>query len=124
MPAWQRRAASIVHGLLYALMLAIPVSGWIYSSSTGISVVYLGLFPLPDLVGKDKALAETLKAVHVALNFALAALVFVHVGAAHQAPLGRSRRRPAAHAPLPPSPLKGPRKCILYARSSRRSPPC
>lgn len=82
MPVWQQRAASIVHGLLYALMLAIPVSGWIYSSSTGISVVYLGLFPLPDLVGKDKALAETLKAVHVTLNFALAALVFVHVGAA------------------------------------------
>lgn len=82
MPAWQQHTASIVHGLLYALMLAIPVSGWIYSSSTGISVVYLGLFPLPDLVGKDKALAETLKAVHVTLNFALAALVFVHVGAA------------------------------------------
>jgi len=82
MPPWQQRAASIAHGLLYALMLAIPISGWIYSSSTGISVVYLGLFPLPDLVGKDKALAETLKAVHVTLNFALAALVFVHVGAA------------------------------------------
>ena len=82
MPPWQQRAASLVHGLLYALMLAIPVSGWVYSSSTGISVVYLGLFPLPDLVGKDRALAETLKTVHVALNFALAALVFVHVGAA------------------------------------------
>jgi cytochrome b561 len=82
MPQWQQRAASAVHALLYALMLAIPVSGWIYSSSTGVSVVYLGLFPLPDLVGKDKALAETLKAVHVTLNFALAALVFVHVGAA------------------------------------------
>jgi len=82
MPPWQRRAASAVHGLLYVLMLAIPFSGWIYSSSTGISVVYLGLFPLPDLVGKDKVLAETLKAAHVTLNFALAALVFVHVGAA------------------------------------------
>jgi len=42
----------------------------------------LGLVPLPDLVAKDKALAETLKAVHVGLNFTLAALVFVHVGAA------------------------------------------
>ena len=82
MPDWQRRAATAVYSLLYALMLAIPLSGWVYSSSTGISVVYLGLVPLPDLVGKDKALAETLKAVHVALNFALGTLVFVHVGAA------------------------------------------
>lgn len=82
MAPWQRRAASAAHGLLYALMLAVPVSGWIYSSSTGISVVYLGLVPLPDLVAKDRALAETLKAVHIGLNFALAALVFVHVGAA------------------------------------------
>ncbi len=82
MPHWQRQALTAVHCLLYVLMLAIPVSGWIYSSSTGISVVYLGLVPLPDLVAKDKALAETLKAVHVGLNFTLATLVFVHVGAA------------------------------------------
>jgi cytochrome b561 len=82
MPPWQQRAATGVHGLLYALMLAVPLSGWIYSSSTGISVVYLGLIPLPDLVGKDRALAQVLKAVHVGLNFMLATLVFVHIGAA------------------------------------------
>jgi len=82
MPAWQRHAAAAVYGLLYALMLAIPLSGWIYSSATGISVVYLGLIPLPDLVGKDKALAETLKTVHIGLNFTLWTLVLVHVGAA------------------------------------------
>jgi len=82
MPDWQRHAAAAAYGLMYALMLAVPVSGWIYSSSTGVSVVYLGQIPLPDLVGKDKALAEALKAVHAGLNFALATLVFVHVGAA------------------------------------------
>lgn len=82
MPAWQRRAAAGTHAALYVLMLAIPLSGWVYSSSTGVSVVYLGLVPLPDLVGKDKALAGVLKAVHAALNFTLLALVCVHVGAA------------------------------------------
>ena len=50
MPAWQVRASHASHGALYVLMLVIPLSGWIYSSSTGVSVVYLGLFPLPDLV--------------------------------------------------------------------------
>jgi len=82
MPLWQRRAAAATHAALYALMLAIPLSGWVYSSSTGVSVIYLGLFPLPDLVGKDKALAAVLKAVHATLNFTLLVLVCLHAGAA------------------------------------------
>jgi cytochrome b561 len=82
MPEWQRKAAHVTHVTLYVLMLAIPLSGWLYSSATGVSVVYLGLVPLPDLVSKDKALAAILKAVHVTLNFTLLALVFVHTGAA------------------------------------------
>jgi len=82
MPEWQRRAAAATHAALYVLMFAIPLSGWVYSSATGVSVVYLGLFPLPDLVGKDKALAGVLWAVHATLNFTLLVLVLVHVGAA------------------------------------------
>ena len=82
MPEWQRRAAAATHALLYALMLAIPLSGWIYSSATGVQVVWLGLVPLPDLVPKDKTLAAVLKAVHGALNFTLLALVIIHAGAA------------------------------------------
>jgi cytochrome b561 len=82
MPDWQRRAATVTHAILYVLMFAIPLSGWIYSSATGVSVVYLGLVPLPDLVPKDKALASVLKAVHVTLNIGLVALVILHIGAA------------------------------------------
>ena len=82
MPDWQRRAAEVVQVLLYALLLVIPVSGWLYSSATGVQVVYLGLVPLPDLVPTDKALAGVLKGAHVALNFTLFALVFVHTAAA------------------------------------------
>ena len=82
MPAWQRRAAAVSHVLLYVLMLAIPISGWVYSSSTGIQVVYLGLVTLPDLVAKDRALAATLRLVHVGLNSLLFAIVCVHVAAA------------------------------------------
>jgi cytochrome b561 len=82
MPDWQRRAASCVHGLLYVLMLVIPLSGWIYSSAAGVQVVYLGWIPLPDLVPKDKALAGDLKGLHATLNYTLLALVSVHAGAA------------------------------------------
>ena len=82
MPAWQRRAATLAHWMLYALLLAIPLSGWLYSSAVGVPTVYLGLWQLPDLVGKDKALAEALKLAHKSLNFTLLALVVVHVAAA------------------------------------------
>jgi cytochrome b561 len=82
MPAWQRRAAAASHALLYVLLLAIPLSGWLFSSATGVQVVYLGIFALPDLVPKDKALGDALRLVHVTLNSLLVAVVCIHVAAA------------------------------------------
>jgi cytochrome b561 len=82
MALWQRRAAHAVHGLLYVLLIAIPLSGWLFSSASGVPTVYLGLWQLPDLVDRDKALAATLRGVHLALNWTLAALVVIHVAAA------------------------------------------
>ena len=82
MPGWQRRAAAASHALLYVLLLIIPISGWLYSSATGVQVVYLGVIALPNLVGKDKALGDALRIVHVALNSGLFAVVCVHVAAA------------------------------------------
>src|SRR5262249_53293133 len=81
-PDWQRRVADRSHIALYVLLTVIPISGWLYSSSTGVQVVYLGLVPLPDLVPKDRTLATVLKWTHVALNSALFALVVVHAAAA------------------------------------------
>jgi cytochrome b561 len=82
MPAWQAQAARWVHGLLYVLMLVIPISGWIYSSATGVSVSYLGWVDLPNLVAKDRELAKSLLFVHQALNSVLAVVVTVHIAAA------------------------------------------
>jgi cytochrome b561 len=82
MPAWQRRASGVSHVLLYGLLLCIPVSGWLYSSATGVQVVYLGLVPLPDLVPRDRALGRTLRTVHETLNFTLLAVVCLHIAAA------------------------------------------
>lgn len=82
MPAWQHRASSLSHRALYALLFLVPLSGWIYSSATGVQVNYLGLFPLPNLVEKDRALAAVLRVTHVTLNTALFTLVCVHAGAA------------------------------------------
>jgi cytochrome b561 len=82
MPSWQRRAAAVSHAMLYALLLLTPISGWLYSSATGVQVVYLGLIALPNLVPKDKALADALLIAHITLNSLLFATVCLHVAAA------------------------------------------
>ena len=82
MPAWQQRAAAASHLLLYALIVVIPLTGWLYSSAAGVPTVYLGMLPLPDLLAKNKILAEQLKLVHVTLNYTLLILVITHAAAA------------------------------------------
>lgn len=81
-PHWQRMAAGLSHLLLYLLLLGIPVSGWLYSSATGIPTVYLGWLQLPDLVQKDEHLADLLKIAHISLNSALFVIVCIHVASA------------------------------------------
>lgn len=81
-PAWQQRVAHGLHHLLYLLLLAIPVSGWLMSSAKGVPVVYFGLVQLPDLVGKDRELGDMLQEIHEALNLGMLALVIMHIGAA------------------------------------------
>lgn len=82
MPGWQIKASDASHIALYALMLAAPVSGWLMSSAEGFTVVWFGVLALPDLVPKDKALADTLKSLHSVLNYSMLALVCLHVAAA------------------------------------------
>lgn len=82
MPALARWAAHAGHGLLYLLMIAIPLSGWLMSSAKGFQTVYFGVLPLPDLLDKNKELGDLLKNVHEALNVLLAFVVVGHAGAA------------------------------------------
>ena len=82
MPRWQRVAANALHYLLYALMIAIPLSGWLMSSAKGFQTVYFGVLPIPDLLDKNKELGETLALVHKALNYTMIGIVIVHAAAA------------------------------------------
>lgn len=82
MKAWEKLLAGATHALLYLLLFAVPLSGWLMSSAAGFPVVYLGILPLPDLIGKDKELAEFLKFLHFFLTAAFGLLVLAHIGAA------------------------------------------
>lgn len=80
--ALEVKASATVHGLLYLLLIAVPVLGWLHSSASGFPVVWFGVLPLPDLVGKDKAVAEIFKELHAGSVNLLIALVVVHAAAA------------------------------------------
>ena len=77
-----RLAAHAGHGVLYLLMVAIPLSGWLMSSAKGFQTVWFGVLPIPDRLGRDKALGDLLQQVHEALNVLLMLTLAGHVGAA------------------------------------------
>ncbi len=79
---WEARASAAVHGALYLLLLLVPLLGWLQSSAAGFSVVWFGVLPLPDLVGKDKAWAELFKELHEGSVNLLVTLVALHAVAA------------------------------------------
>ena len=82
MPRWQRIVAESTHYLLYALMIAIPLTGWLMSSAKGFQTVYFGVLPIPDLLDKNKELGETLNVVHRYLNYTMIGIILAHIGAA------------------------------------------
>jgi cytochrome b561 len=79
---WQVQTARVSHFGLYLLMFVIPLSGWLMSSAKGVPTVYFGVVPIPDLIGKDKAIGDVLVQVHKWLAFGLAALVGLHIATA------------------------------------------
>ena len=82
MPKIMQLAAHAGHLLLYVLMIAIPLSGWLMSSAKGFQTVWFGVLPIPDLLEKNKELGELLKNVHASLNFLFVAVIAGHIGAA------------------------------------------
>ena len=79
MPAWQRWAASAVHWVIYLLIFAIPVSGWLLSSAAAYSVSWFGLFQWPDLVAPDPGLKDRMINLHHWFAEALFIVVVLHV---------------------------------------------
>lgn len=91
MPAWERRAARSAHILLYVLLFAVPLSGWVRVSASPLPVptVVFGVFTLPHLPflasldpQQKRELEPLLRTIHWGLAWSLVALVAVHAAAA------------------------------------------
>ncbi|MGI9381995.1 MAG: cytochrome b/b6 domain-containing protein, partial [Methyloligellaceae bacterium] len=91
MAPWEKRAASANHGLLYVLLVVLPLSGWamVSASTFPVPTVLFGWLPLPHIAplaeltpdGK-RAIEPILKGVHLALAATVATLITLHVAAA------------------------------------------
>ena len=82
MPRWQVRASGFSHALLYVIIFALPLSGWLFSSANAYSVSWFNVFVFPDLIGGNESRAELLEEVHETLANALLVLVVLHILAA------------------------------------------
>ncbi|HEX5755941.1 MAG TPA: cytochrome b [Arenimonas sp.] len=82
MPAWQRWAAAGTQGVMYVLLLAIPLSGWLYNSAAGFPLKWFGLFSLPKLSGYNPDLKHFAEETHETLFYLLALVILIHAAAA------------------------------------------
>ncbi|MFQ3595054.1 MAG: cytochrome b [Sphingomonadaceae bacterium] len=81
----ERVLAKLTHGGFYALMIGIPVAGWVMVSASpiGLPTFWFGLFAWPHLpVATSADLAERASGVHEALAIGAIVLLVLHVGAA------------------------------------------
>jgi len=77
-----RWAAHAGHALLYVLMVAIPLTGWLMSSAKGFQTVWFGVLPIPDVVERSRELGDLLQGVHKVLNLVLILTLLGHMVAA------------------------------------------
>ena len=78
----ERLASGGVHLLLYAILIIMPVTGYLFVTLSDIDLSYFGIVHVPALTEPDKPLGKTFGAVHVTLQWAIYALAAMHIGAA------------------------------------------
>ena len=82
MAVWERRAAQAGHALLYVLIFAVPLSGWLYSSAAGLGEYWWGPVTLPGLIESSERLEDVFGLTHQVLAISLGVLAVIHMLAA------------------------------------------
>jgi len=80
--AWETLLAKVSHGLLYLLMIVVPLTGWWISDTSRIPFRLYWMLPVPDLMAPNRDLSEFAADVHGVLTTLLLAIVIVHILAA------------------------------------------
>lgn len=75
---WASRAG---HAALYALMLLMPVTGYMFSAAGGYSLPWFGLFQWPRLLSYDKGVTDWGEMLHDRAAWIIGAVVLLHLAA-------------------------------------------
>ena len=81
-PPLQRLAASVVHALLYAVLIVMGVSGYVFVDAGDFPTEVLRALGIPPFIPKNEPLSDAAQTVHVTCAFVLIALIAMHVSAA------------------------------------------
>jgi cytochrome b561 len=82
LPPWQRLVSEAMHWLLYALVLATTITGWVFASFRGWGVSFFFMTPIPMLASENAAAGKAIDGLHQAMGWALLAVIGIHVAAA------------------------------------------
>jgi cytochrome b561 len=82
LPPWQRLTSEAVHWMLYALVLATTVTGWLFASFRGWSLSFFYLARMPMLASDNAAAGKFVDGWHQAMEWTLLAFIGIHVAAA------------------------------------------
>jgi cytochrome b561 len=82
LPPWQRVSSEAVHWLLYGLVLAATITGWLFASFRGWSVSYFDFIPLPMLAAKNPVAIHQIDGWHQIAEWALLIAIGIHVASA------------------------------------------
>lgn len=82
LPWLEKLAARSMHWAFYLFMFAMPVTGWLITSSSGLPASFFGLFTLPDLVSPDEQHRVLFSEIHEWLGYALIIAIALHTAAA------------------------------------------
>jgi len=77
--AFERVASTVVHYTLYALLIAMPLIGWLMTSAYRVDVSVFGLFTLPHVVAQDEATYKILQRLHFIGGLTMTLLVLAHL---------------------------------------------
>ena len=79
---WQRLSSEAVHWMLYVLVLATTLSGWLFASFRGWSISFFDLVPIPMLASDNEAAGKAIDGLHQAAEWTLLVVIGIHVAAA------------------------------------------
>lgn len=79
---WERWGSTVSHTVLYLVLIANPILGWLLTSARGQTAYFMGAIALPSLTGRDRDFADQLEGLHLQVAIVLLVVVALHSGGA------------------------------------------